>query len=105
MRTAAASARRTTSGSSRASSPPNSPPREAERKASTIWRLREVPAPDQRRTDVGDAFAARTGFEPRRLATPCHYFRIRPQRIQAWREANELGGRDLMRDGRWVASG
>src|SRR6266704_2700311 len=29
------------------------------------------------------------------------YFRIRPRLVQAWREANELNGRYLMRDGEW----
>jgi len=50
----------------------------------------------------GDLFAARTGFDPRALATPYRWFRIRPRRIQAWREVDELSGRDLMRDGRWL---
>lgn len=50
----------------------------------------------------GDAFAARTGFDPRTLDEPYQYFLIRPRRIQAWREANELPGRVLMRDGRWL---
>lgn len=50
---------------------------------------------------TGDAFAAKTGFDPRDL-TGYQYFLIRPRRIQAWREANELAGRDLMRDGRWL---
>ncbi|MFF2847354.1 pyridoxamine 5'-phosphate oxidase family protein [Streptomyces sp. NPDC058001] len=50
----------------------------------------------------GDAFATRTGFDPRELAETYQYFLIRPRRIQAWREANELRGRDLMRDGRWL---
>jgi hypothetical protein len=50
----------------------------------------------------GDRFAARTGFDPRALATPYRWFRISPRRIQAWREANELSGRELMRDGRWL---
>ncbi len=52
--------------------------------------------------DRGDAFAAKTGFDPRTLSTAYDYFRIRPQRVQAWREANELEGRELMRDGRWI---
>jgi hypothetical protein len=52
--------------------------------------------------EVGDAFAAKTGFDPRRLATTYLYFRIRPQRLQAWREENELEGRELMRGGRWI---
>ena len=52
-------------------------------------------------TEAGDAFAAKTGFDPREL-TGYAYFRIRPQRLQAWREANELTGRDLIRDGDWL---
>ncbi|MEV0123693.1 pyridoxamine 5'-phosphate oxidase family protein [Streptomyces sp. NPDC050703] len=51
---------------------------------------------------TGDAFAARTGFDPRALGEPYQYFRIVPRRMQAWREANELAGRDLMREGRWL---
>ena len=52
--------------------------------------------------EVGDAFAAKTGFDPRRLTTPYLYFRIHPRRLQAWREANELPDRDLMRCGQWI---
>jgi hypothetical protein len=52
---------------------------------------------------VGDAFAVKTGFDPRQEIGTYLYFRVTPQRLQAWREANELGGRDLMRDGRWLA--
>jgi hypothetical protein len=52
--------------------------------------------------ELGDAFAAKAGFDPRELTTPYTYFRITPQRIQAWREENELDGRDLMRDGEWL---
>lgn len=51
--------------------------------------------------EVGDAFAAKTGFDPRELTTRYLYFRIHPQRIQAWREANELDGREIMTDGNW----
>lgn len=57
---------------------------------------------------VGDedcrAFAARTGFDPRHERPTYLFFRIQPQRIQAWRESNELVGRDLMRDGRWLVA-
>jgi hypothetical protein len=52
--------------------------------------------------DLGDAFAERTEFDPRTLRTPYAYYRIRPLRIQAWREANELDGRELMADGNWL---
>ncbi|WP_128378942.1 pyridoxamine 5'-phosphate oxidase family protein [Streptomyces cavernae] len=50
----------------------------------------------------GERFAARTGFDPRPLATPYRWFRVTPRRIQAWREEDELRGRELMRDGRWL---
>jgi hypothetical protein len=53
--------------------------------------------------EQGDRFAERTGFDPRKLATPYRWFRVSPRRIQAWREVNELPGRELMRDGRWLA--
>jgi hypothetical protein len=59
----------------------------------------EIDALPQQR---GDRFAARTGFDPRALATPYRWFRISPRRIQAWREVNELSDRELMRDGRWL---
>jgi hypothetical protein len=49
------------------------------------------------------AYAARTGFDPRAATTPYRWFRVTPVRIQAWREADELAGRVLMRDGRWSA--
>ncbi len=51
----------------------------------------------------GDRFAERTGFDPRTLTTSYHWFRVVPRRIQAWREVNEMTGRDLMRDGEWLA--
>jgi nitroimidazol reductase NimA-like FMN-containing flavoprotein (pyridoxamine 5'-phosphate oxidase superfamily) len=53
-------------------------------------------------TGEGDRFAARTGFDPRMLRSRDPYFRLRPTRIQAWREENELADRDLMRDGVWL---
>ncbi|MGI8827051.1 MAG: pyridoxamine 5'-phosphate oxidase family protein [Chloroflexota bacterium] len=52
--------------------------------------------------EVGDAFAAKTGFDPRRLSSTYLYFRIHPQRLQAWRGANELEDRELMLGGRWL---
>jgi hypothetical protein len=52
--------------------------------------------------EQGDRFAERTGFDPRALTTPYRWFRISPRRVQAWREANEMADRDLMRDGRWL---
>ncbi|POX54427.1 pyridoxamine 5'-phosphate oxidase [Streptomyces sp. Ru71] len=51
-----------------------------------------------------EIFAAKTGFDPRELDTPYLYFRVLPHRIQAWRESDELDGRELMRDGRWLVT-
>jgi hypothetical protein len=51
-----------------------------------------------------DAFAAKSGFDPRSLRTEYGWFRVTPQRIQAWREVDELVGRELMRGGEWVGS-
>lgn len=62
----------------------------------------EVMEIDALPTEQGDRFAERSGFDPRRLTTRYCWFRITPRRIQAWREANELAGRDLMRDGQWL---
>ena len=52
--------------------------------------------------DFADAFAGQADFEPRELSTPYSYYRVRPRRIQAWRESDEIAGRDLMRDGNWL---
>ncbi|WP_431982246.1 pyridoxamine 5'-phosphate oxidase family protein [Streptomyces qinglanensis] len=49
-----------------------------------------------------ERFAARTGFDPRAAAACYRWFRITPGRVQAWREANELRGRELLRDGAWL---
>ena len=51
-----------------------------------------------------DRFAQRTGFDPRETSGSYLFFRVVPSRIQAWREENELRGRDVMRDGRWLGS-
>lgn len=58
---------------------------------------------DELPREQGDRFAERTGFDPRTLTTPYRWFRVTPRRIQAWREVDELTGRDLMRDGRWLS--
>jgi Pyridoxamine 5'-phosphate oxidase len=57
--------------------------------------LETVPA------ELADAFAEKL-WDARRSTPRYAYFRLTPQRIQAWREENELSGRVLMRDGRWL---
>jgi hypothetical protein len=49
-----------------------------------------------------DAHARATGFDPRTLSDEYVYLRITPHEMQAWREANELKGRRLMRGGEWL---
>ncbi|GAB4070072.1 hypothetical protein GCM10028777_34110 [Angustibacter speluncae] len=63
--------------------------------------VRLVPAAEVDR-DLGDAFAAKSGFDPRVLRTPYVYAFVRPTLVQAWREENELADRDLLRDGHWL---
>ncbi|GHE06639.1 pyridoxamine 5'-phosphate oxidase family protein [Streptomyces alanosinicus] len=58
--------------------------------------------PEDLPEEDAEVFAGQTGFDPRRLATPYLYFRILPQRVQAWREENELRGRELMHKGVWL---
>lgn len=53
--------------------------------------------------DVGDAFAVRTEFDPRTLSTTYAFYRVTPVEIQAWREADELPNRKIMRGGAWLA--
>ena len=49
-----------------------------------------------------DAYCAQADWDPRRAGGGYVMVRLRPERIQAWREANELAGRTLMRRGAWM---
>ena len=60
------------------------------------WPAAEVPA------DMAEAFAARAGWDPREEDGDYVYVALEPSRIQAWREANELAGRTLLRGGNWL---
>ncbi len=60
------------------------------------WPASEVPAA------LADAYADRVGWDPRTEAGLYTYVQVAPRRIQAWREANELPGRTLVRDGQWL---
>jgi hypothetical protein len=52
--------------------------------------------------DIAERYACQADWDPRESAGAYLYVLVRPQRIQAWRESNELAGRLLMRDGEWV---
>ncbi|MGW2741654.1 pyridoxamine 5'-phosphate oxidase family protein [Streptomyces sp. NPDC001450] len=60
--------------------------------------------PEDLPEEDAEIFAGKTGFDPRQLTTRYLYFNVLPQRVQAWREANELEGRELMRDGEWLVA-
>ncbi len=53
-------------------------------------------------TAMAEHYARRTGWDPRREAGGYVYVCLRPRRIQAWRESNEIAGRTLMRNGEWL---
>ena len=50
---------------------------------------------------LGLAYVAQADWDPRR-DTGYLFLVLRPVRVQAWREANEIPGRTLMRDGTWL---
>lgn len=51
--------------------------------------------------DLGEAYAAQADWDPRG-STGYVFLVMRPERVQAWRQADELAGRTIMRDGDWV---
>jgi hypothetical protein len=61
---------------------------------------RSVPVDED--ADLGAAYADQADWDPRGLAGYV-FLVLRPTRVQAWREVDELPGRTLMRDGAWLA--
>jgi hypothetical protein len=56
-----------------------------------------------RAPEVAQGFAKAVGWDPREVGPGWEFFRLSPTRIQAYRGYDELEGRDLMRDSRWLA--
>ncbi len=52
--------------------------------------------------ELADGYTARSDWDPREAGDGYLYLVLAPRRIQAWREANELSGRLLMRNGTWI---
>jgi len=50
---------------------------------------------------LGEAYATQADWDPRG-DNGYVFLVLRPVRLQAWREADEIKGRTLMRDGAWV---
>jgi hypothetical protein len=60
------------------------------------YSLDEVPA------GLAQRYAMQADWDPRNSGDQMRFLVLRPQRIQAWREVNELPGRTLMRGGAWI---
>ena len=61
-----------------------------------VYGLDEVPA------DLARRYAMQADWDPRESGDRMRFLVLRPLRIQAWREVNELPGRTLMRGGAWI---
>jgi Pyridoxamine 5'-phosphate oxidase len=53
-------------------------------------------------TGVADRYADQSDWDPRQAGDGYVFVLLSPRRVQAWREAHELAGRTLMRDGAWI---
>jgi hypothetical protein len=62
---------------------------------------RDVPV-EQASQEIAERYAAQGDWDPRTARGGFLFLLLRPHRIQAWREANEIKGRTLMRDGAWL---
>src|SRR6266550_808971 len=63
--------------------------------------IETTPAENATETAVG--FSAAVGWDPRDEGAGWAFFRLRPTRIQAYRGYEELEGRNVMRNSRWMA--
>ncbi len=63
-------------------------------------RVAEPVGADARTAEV---FAEVTGWDPRGDSGNLIFIRIVPDRMQAWREVDEISGRTIMRDSQWLA--
>jgi hypothetical protein len=65
-------------------------------KLERVYNLDEVP------DDVAQRYARQADWDPRESGGGMRFLVLRPVRIQAWQEVDELPGRTLMRDGEWI---
>ncbi len=52
--------------------------------------------------DTARAYTVQAAWDPSHEPEPYVFAFLQPRRVQAWREANELSGRLLMREGEWL---
>jgi Pyridoxamine 5'-phosphate oxidase len=53
--------------------------------------------------ELADGFTVAVGWDPRTVGDGWAFYRLRPTRIQAYRGYDELEGRFVMRNSRWLA--
>jgi general stress protein 26 len=59
--------------------------------------------PTERATALlADAYAAQSGWDPRTDGGDYVYLVLDPERIEVWREGEDLNGRTVMRHGTWM---
>jgi hypothetical protein len=54
--------------------------------------------------DLAAGYADHSDWDPRDAPDGYGYLVLRPDRIQAWREVDEIAGRTLMRRGEWLVT-
>ena len=64
--------------------------------------LDTVVAAEDAPPETVETYLRQSDWDPREANGSYVFLRIVPRRIQVWREANELQGRTIMRDGRWL---
>ncbi|GAA1628328.1 pyridoxamine 5'-phosphate oxidase family protein [Actinoplanes couchii] len=52
--------------------------------------------------EINDAYTTQNDWDPGKAGPSYVFLVLRPTRIQAWREADEIPARTLMRDGAWL---
>jgi hypothetical protein len=52
--------------------------------------------------ELAEPYARQADWDPRGAGPAYRFLVLRPERIQAWREVDEIPGRTLMRDGTWL---
>jgi hypothetical protein len=52
--------------------------------------------------DLGNTYAGQADWDPRVGGGPFVFLCLRPLRVQAWRESDEIAGRTVMRHGSWL---
>jgi hypothetical protein len=64
--------------------------------------LESIEPVDEAPAAISDCYASQADWDPRLAKGTFVYLRLRPQRVQVWREADEIADRLVMRHGVWT---